>query len=90
MVVKCGHRLFGKVQLLDLKGNIIGSCYSYNTKTKLAKLYIIGKTKKGKPAVVVIGKTFIGPESKDNKTLRVSVKIPGSKLVFKSTGKEVK
>ena len=90
MIVKNGHKLFGKVQLTDFRGAIIPSVFYFNTKTKRVKMFVTGHFEAAKPGMVttiVSGRDWF---SKGNKPMVVSFVLKGAKLIDKVTKKEIK
>lgn len=87
MIVTRGHKLFGKVQVTDFRGAILGSVFYFNTKTKRVKIYVPVKYPNGKSGVAVSGTSFY---DKGNKAATASFILKGAKLINKVTKKEIK
>jgi hypothetical protein len=76
MVVKAGTKLGNKVNLLDSRGKVVSGAISYNTRTKEATVLLLNKD----------GRFVVGSDG----VVKTKVKIPGSKLVYKKSGRQVK
>lgn len=76
MVVKAGTKLGNKVSLLDSRGKVVSGAISYNTRTKEATVLLLNKD----------GRFVVGSDG----VVKTKVKIPGSKLVYKKSGRQVK
>jgi hypothetical protein len=90
MIINEKHLLFGKVKVVDLRGNSISGAFYFNTKSKLVKFYIQTRKPDGDTSFAVSGKTLFGPKSKENKIVTASVIMKGAKLISNETGKEIK
>lgn len=76
MVVKAGTKLGNKVNLLDSRGKVVSGAISYNTRTKEATVLLLNKD----------GRFVVSSDG----VVKTKVKIPGSKLVYKKSGRQVK
>lgn len=90
MIVKKGHPLFAKVKLVDIAGNEIPWAFYFNTKTYTTKMFIPTQLKGKSRKFAISGKTFIGPDSKNNKVATATAVIKGAKLVNRLTGEVYK
>ena len=73
MIINKNHKDFGKILLLDAMNTIVHTCFAYNTKTKIASLYLSGKNSNKKLTMLVSNKEVV----------KIDVHLPDSKLVWK-------
>lgn len=90
-VIKNGHPLFAKTMVKDVMGKTVSYVKSYNTKTKEATVYLHSKKSDGKDGVVVVGRQmfYASPDKCTNRAATARVKLTGSYLVDKETGKKI-
>jgi len=82
MKIDLSHPLANKVQVLDFMGHPITYIYDFDTVTEIASMYVMGNTS----GRLIIIKDETCSDEKQGDVLRVSVKLPGAKLVYRDTG----
>jgi hypothetical protein len=75
MIIKANDENAHMLEVRDINGVLVPLVHSYNTKTKIAQMYIGTRT-----GALICG--MVGP-------ITIKVKLAGSKLVNKNTGKEI-
>lgn len=86
MLINRDHKLFGKVVLKDCQGSHITVVKSYDTATKVAQVYLLGRQDSRSTKMVMVpvqGKVATW------EPVIMTVYLPGSKLCYISTGEDV-
>lgn len=89
MIVKAGHKLFGKVVLKSANNLVIPGVFYFNTKTGHTKMYLFGEDRLQPDVkrIVTSGNPF---GKKGAKIVTLSTTIKGAKLYHRETGEEIK
>lgn len=87
-IVDKNHKLFGKVVLKDVMGKPITMVKAWNMDLEIATIYVVARADSKSSKCVVIRNTTT--DAKHPTTVAVAkVHLPGCKLYFKESGKEV-
>ena len=86
MLINRDHKLFGKVVLRDCQGSAITVVKNYDTQSKIAEIYILGRQDSKSTKIVMLP---VEGKPNEYKPLTVSVALPGATLRYIDTDKIV-
>lgn len=79
MLINRDHKLFGKVIIRDCQGSALTMIKNYDTESKIAEIYIVGRQDSKSTKIVMLP---VEGKTNEWKTLTVSVALPGSTLHY--------
>lgn len=79
MLINRDHKLFGKIVLRDCKGSAITVVKSFDTESKIAEIYILGRQDSKSTKIVMLP---VEGKTNEWKPLTVHVALPGATLHY--------